>query len=116
VVVSCLARVEVPAALWRKHRIGELPAGDAAVLTAEFEADYFGDEDEAGRFAILGLPAALLDDAARLVATQGLRAYDAVQLASARAARVAEPRCATFACCDQALRSAAAAEGFALVP
>ncbi|MBA2751944.1 MAG: VapC toxin family PIN domain ribonuclease, partial [Actinobacteria bacterium] len=24
VVVSCLARVEVPAAIWRKHRIGEL--------------------------------------------------------------------------------------------
>jgi hypothetical protein len=61
-----------------KHRIGELPAGDAAVLTAELEADYFGDEDEAGRFAILGLPAALLDDAARLVATQGLRACGAV--------------------------------------
>lgn len=116
VVVSCLARVEVPAALWRKHRIGELGAEDAAVLTAEFEADLSGDEEGPGRFAIVGLPAGLLDDAARLVARQGLRAYDAVQLASANAARAADPRCATFACWDQALRAAAAAEGFALVP
>lgn len=33
-VVSQAARVEVPAALWRKHRMGELPAADAAVQLA----------------------------------------------------------------------------------
>jgi len=34
--------VEVPAALWRKQRTGELSAGDARLLTADFEADYSG--------------------------------------------------------------------------
>ena len=32
--ISALARVEVPAALWRKHRSGELPAEAAATLAA----------------------------------------------------------------------------------
>jgi len=116
VVVSCLARVEVPAAIWRKHRIGELATEDAAVLTGEFEADFFGDNHDEGRFAVVALPPILLDGAARLASSHGLRAYDAVQLASAGATRAADPRCATFACWDKTLRSAAAAEGFALVP
>jgi predicted nucleic acid-binding protein len=42
IAVAQLARVEVPAALWRKQRMGELSAGDARLLTADFEADYFG--------------------------------------------------------------------------
>jgi hypothetical protein len=35
-VVSALSRVEVPAALWRKHRQGELSAQDVGVLAADF--------------------------------------------------------------------------------
>jgi predicted nucleic acid-binding protein len=115
-VVSCLARVEVPAALWRKHHNGELDAEAASVLAAEFEADYFGGEQEAPRFVVMGLPAAILDEAARLVATHGIRPYDSVQLASAIAARRADPGCTTVACFDHRLRRAAAAESFGLVP
>jgi hypothetical protein len=44
-----------------------------------------------------------------------VRAYDAVQLASALAARAANPGCREFACFDEGLRAAAAREGFALV-
>ena len=106
----------MPAALWRKHRDGELKAEAAGVLTAEFEADYFGDESEAQRFVVLGLPPGTLDNAARLVAAHGIRAYDAVQLASAIAAREADAECATVACFDQRLRRAAAAEAFSLIP
>lgn len=115
-VVSCMAQVEVPAAIWRKHRMGELSTEDAAVLTAEFEADFFGDDHDPARFAVVSLPPVVLDDAARLTASHGLRAYDAVQLASAGATRAADPGCTTFACSDELLRAAAAAEGFALVP
>lgn len=46
-VVSALARVEVPAALWRKSRTGELSARDAGIFCAAFEADWF---DEQGAF------------------------------------------------------------------
>jgi uncharacterized protein len=115
-VVSCLARVEVPAAIWRKHRAGELQDHQAHVLTAEFEADYFGAGSEEPRFVVLGLPASTLDAAARLVAAHGIRAYIAVQLASAIAARTADPDCDTIACFDRRLQRAAVAESFGLVP
>jgi len=51
IAVAQLARVEVPAALWRKQRMDELSAGDARLLTADFEADYFGTGSEPPRFA-----------------------------------------------------------------
>jgi len=115
-VISCLARVEVPAAIWRKHRIGELTAGDVGALIADFEVDYHGSAQEPERFAVVCMPPVILDEAARQVAAHGLRAYDAIQLASGVAARRADPDCLGFACFDEELRAAAAAEGFQLVP
>jgi predicted nucleic acid-binding protein len=85
-VVSRLVRVEVVAALWAIQRRGRVSV-------------------RGGR-----------PDAAGLAGTHGLRAYDAVQLASARAAAAADDRVRTFAAFDGALRDAAAREGFVLVP
>ncbi|MDQ3765025.1 MAG: type II toxin-antitoxin system VapC family toxin [Actinomycetota bacterium] len=96
-IVSALARVEVPAAIWRKHRIGELDPADAAVLVAAFEADYHGSTVEQPRFSVVATTAAILETAARLVGVHGLRAYDAVQLASAKATAEAIPDCRTVA-------------------
>ena len=110
-VVCQLARVEVPAALWRKHRMAELTAPDTAVLVADFEADYFGAVDEAPRFSVVTVTAAIIDAAARLVGVHGLRAYDAVQLASALAVADAVPDRIGFLGYDGALAAAAAAEG-----
>ncbi len=115
-VVSALARVEVPAAIWRKHRIGELDPADAAVLVAAFEADYHGSSHDQPRFGVVAATATVLETASRLVGVHGLRAYDAVQLASAKAAAEAIPDCRTLAVFDDSLRSAAAKEGFALLP
>lgn len=115
-VVSQVARVEVPAALWRKQRTGQLSAAEVQVLVADFESDWFGTPDEQSRFAVVALVPGVLEDAARLTGTHGLRALDAIQLASGRAARAAAPSCGTFAALDERLRAAAAAEGFALVP
>ena len=72
--VAQLARVEVPAALWRKQRMGELSANDARLLTADFEADFFGTDAEPPRFAAVVASGRLLDQAARLCASHGLRA------------------------------------------
>lgn len=116
VAVSVVARVEVPAAIWRKSRSNGLPADDAAVLVAAFEADYFGTSADPPRFSAIMVTPAVLDDAARCAAVHGLRAYDAVQLSSARAAVAADPACTTFAAFDKGLRAAAAAEGFRLLP
>lgn len=116
VAVAELARVEVPAALWRKQRMGELSAGDARLLTADFEADYFGTDIEPPRFAAVATTRSLLDEAAALCASHGLHAYDAIQLSTALAVRRAGESCAAFAAFDRSLRAAAAAEGFNLVP
>jgi hypothetical protein len=112
VLVSAIARVDVPAAMWRKVRTRQLDPESARTLVASFEADWFGTEDEEPRFAIVALLPAVLDVAARLTAVHGLRAYDAVQLASAATARGADESLSTFVCFDDALRDAAAAEGF----
>ena len=115
IVVSCIARVEVPAAIWRKQRARELTEAEASLLTAEFEVDYFGTADQPSRFVVTGIAPSVLDLAARLVATRGLRAYDGIQLASACAARNVDPDCESFVCSDLALRTAAASEGFTVL-
>jgi predicted nucleic acid-binding protein len=114
--VAQLARVEVPAALWRKQRMGELSADDARLLTADFEADYFGTDSEPPRFAAVAATGMLLDEAARLCASHSLRAYDALQLSSALAVRRVDGSCRAFAAFDRSLRTAAATEGFQLLP
>lgn len=116
IVVSRIARVEVPAAIRKKQRMAELDEDQARTLTEEFEADYFGTVDAVPRFAVVDIASAVCDRAAALVATHPLRAYDAIQLASACLVREVDPSCNSFACSDTTLRAAAAAEGFALVP
>lgn len=115
-IVSSLVRVEVPSALWRKQRDGALAPEDAALLTGLFEADYLGEQDDRPRLLSVTVSASILEEAARLTATHSLRALDAVQLATALAARRADPECTAFACLDVRLRAAAAGTGFALVP
>ena len=115
-VVSHLARVEVPAALWRKSRSGELAADDAHLLATAFAFDLSGDDDSEARYVVVGVDDGVLSDAVRLLPLHGLRAYDAVQLASALAAQTADKQCDTIAAFDTDLRRAAAAEGLALLP
>jgi hypothetical protein len=115
-VVSQLARIEVSAAIWRKHRMQELTISDATVLEGAFEADFFGSLDEDPAFLAVPVTNAILDTAARMARVHGLRAYDSVQLASARRVADVDPSCRAFAAFDKNLRNAAAAEGFTLVP
>jgi predicted nucleic acid-binding protein len=114
-VVSQLARVEVPAALWRKHRMGELAATDVGVLVADFEADYFGDIDGPPRFSVVAVTAAVVDAAARLVGVHGLRADDGVHLASALSVAAVVPEGVDFLAYDGALSAAAVAEGLTTI-
>ncbi len=111
-VVSAIARVEVSAALWRKSRDGALSPQDAQVL-----ADAFADDWDAGSrlLAVAVLPA-VLERAAGLCAVHGLRAYDAVQLGCALAARDVDPQVGTFLGFDRRLQQAAAREGMRTLP
>lgn len=112
-LVSQICRVEVPAAIWRKNRMLTLTSEDARVLIRAFENDLFEPD---GVLVPIRLTEGILDDAAALTATHGLRAYDAVQLATAKAARAIEPDCGTVAAFDDQLREAAVREDFQLLP
>lgn len=114
-LVSELARVEVPAALWKKHRAGELSADDARLLVDQFTADLRGTRSTSPRWLTLAITSRILDRAAELAGRHGLRAYDAVQLATALTARAADPGLDLFVCFDKGLNKAAEAEGFSLV-
>ncbi len=115
-VVSALVRVEVSSALWRKQRDGLLTSVLVRTLVDGFEADL--DAVPGGRWRFVAVPVTnvVLTAAAGLVAVHRLRSLDAIQLASAVRARGADPRMETFACFDDRLREAAAAEGFRCVP
>jgi uncharacterized protein len=116
IVVSVLARVEAPAAIWRKQRCGELDRKDAIILARAFGADYAGTPDAPARFLAVRATDQILERASRLTRESGLRAYDAVQLASAIAARDLDGRCATLATFDKDLAVAAVCEGFGTLP
>jgi len=108
-VVSALARVEVPAALWRKVRMRDLDAADARLLTTAFEVDWYGTADAEPRFPVVAASTALMQAAAQLCEVHDLRAHDAVQLAAALALSGAEP--VELVCVDLRLLAAAQAEG-----
>lgn len=116
IVVSDLARVEVPSAIWRKYRLGEVERDDATVLVGYFEADLAADDGKSPRFSTIAVDRNTIDLAAELVERHGLRAYDAIQLGSAVIAREHGPDCDQVACFDQGLRAAAEAVGFDLIP
>ncbi|WP_423919497.1 type II toxin-antitoxin system VapC family toxin [Candidatus Poriferisodalis sp.] len=113
VIASDLAAVEVPAALWRKHRIGEISATDAQNLCRRFLTDISASSPESDA-VLIEVGKDILRSAIGLVARHPLRAYDAVQLASALAASRLIGRC-PFGCFDEKLNNAAAAEGLLLL-
>ncbi|ALG06696.1 type II toxin-antitoxin system VapC family toxin [Kibdelosporangium phytohabitans] len=114
-VISYAARVEVPSALWRKHRTGELSERQAEVLLSLFERDFFEAEDSPP-FVVVGMTPVVLEAAARLTRCHSLATFDAIQLASAILAAEADPDITVFAAWDKKLRAAAAKEGFSLLP
>jgi predicted nucleic acid-binding protein len=105
---SVLAGVEIPSALARRAREGDLPLDAAREHSRRVATDLSETHVVAAR-------ANVLEVAAELVWRHPLRAYDAVQLGSAvwlaRESRMA----VTFVCADQRLATAAAAEGLRVI-
>lgn len=110
--VCDMTRVEVPAALWRKSRMGEIDREESERLLHWFEDDA---ELAAGRFIPIEVTRDVLRQAASLTGTHALRAYDAVQLAVAIRVAEADSTCRTFASFDRDLNVAATHEGFELL-
>jgi hypothetical protein len=55
--------------------MGELGADHAQLLVLDFEADYYPEAEEQRRFFAVTAGGSVLDEAARLAAVHGLRAY-----------------------------------------
>lgn len=113
VLASDLAAVEVPAAFWRKHRVGEISASTAQVLCRRFLADVSVASPDRNT-VLMRVNEDILHEAIDLVARHPLRAYDAIQLASALSASRPMGEC-TFGCFDRQLSTAAAIEGLSLL-
>ena len=115
-IVSALARVEVAAAFWRKHRMRQLSLENTALLCSVFEGDWFDPETTGCSYQRIEPVEAILEAAVTLAGLHGLRGYDAIHLASAAAARREIPECSAFVAFDHDLRRAAAALGFSILP
>jgi predicted nucleic acid-binding protein len=101
---SGLALVEVPAALFRRARAGDLTSDQARMHAAQVAADL-------DAMYVVEPRKTVLDLARELVARRPLRAYDGVQLASAMRIVQGAGVAVTFVCADRGLAAAAASEG-----
>ena len=86
-----------------------------ATLLLAFEHDVRGNAGEAPRFTVVGVGEAIVERSIKLCATDRLRAYDAVQLATLLAVS-STTDLEAFACFDERLRDAATRRGIALLP
>ena len=106
--ISTLTGVEVLGALYRGTRTGVISRAQAAQMEVQFRHDL------ATLFQAIAPIQAIINDAMRLVSSHPLRAYDAVQLATAlylRSQSAASGALPTFVAADQDLIRAATAEG-----
>jgi predicted nucleic acid-binding protein len=108
--ICCIARIARPetvAAITRRERGGHLSPSGAATALADFELDF------AQQYLSISLSDALIDRAAALARTHGLRGYDAVQLAAALEVWSQIPT-TVLVSADDVLNNAATGEGMAV--
>ena len=109
VFIAAITAVEVAAAIARRARGGTILPADAAAACAQFRADLSVD------YQIVDLTSLVRSHAMLVAETHGLRAYDAVQLASALAVHQERSTAGlptlTFVSADTELNGVAAAEG-----
>lgn len=117
IYVANIAAVEVPAAVRKRVRIGDITPAQAATAITDFENDY------ASQYNPIQVTDAAIASAATLTGRHPLRAYDAVQLASALEVNgqiqalglaAAGMLSFTFISADNNLNNAATAEGVAV--
>ena len=109
IYLSEIAAIEVPAALCRKERRGEITQPQLYYAIAWFRF-HLGEQ-----YFVIPWGAALLEEAGRLVETYPLRSLDALQVASALACdaayRAVSGDRAVFVTCDRQVLQCADEEG-----
>lgn len=77
ILISLLARTEVPAAIFKRQREGSITVADAGLAVSDFVSDF------STQYQPMAVTLELAEQAASLAEKHGLRGYDAVQLATA---------------------------------
>jgi uncharacterized protein len=112
IFVVRITAVEVVSALTRRARGGSISSGDAATAIALLKSDLGSD------YEVIELTEALADRAMSLAEKHALRGYDAVQLAAGceldEVLKASGLPAITFVAADNALNSAAVAEGLSV--
>jgi uncharacterized protein len=112
IYLAGITSVEVISAVARRRKNRKLTSAKASSILHRFR------QHLAGRYTLIDLSPALLNEAMRLANTHALRAYDTVQLAAALQIRQEHQDAGfspvTLISADQALNDAALAEGMAL--
>jgi predicted nucleic acid-binding protein len=108
IATALIAYVEARAAFNRHRSATRMASGEYRRLVAELDADW-------DRYFRIDLHPALARHAGMLAERHGLRAYDAVHLASALETGGRLGALPVFACWDRDLNSAAAREGLPLL-
>jgi uncharacterized protein len=103
VAASAISGVEVPSALWRRAREGDVSEARARALVKKVVEDL-------AEMIVVEVRRPVLERARELVARHPLRAYDAVQLACASLLSERAETAVTFICADQRLCEVAVAE------
>lgn len=109
VAVSQIAWVEMCAALSLKQRTGQIDAETSARALTELK-------DEWNRYQRLGIDQELIAQAGNFAVQFGLRAYDSVQLATARFAHQQLGNNMVMCCFDSQLNVAAGKLGIRVLP
>ena len=104
-----IALVETRSAVRRRERQGDISGPDANRVLNQFE------EDASVLYLVQPSSSAVIEDAVRLIDLYPLRAYDALQLAGALAARQGAGSPLTFVSADFDLCEAAGFEGLAVL-
>jgi predicted nucleic acid-binding protein len=113
-LVSDLCSLEITSAILRKQSAGELTNSVAERLIARVESDFSPNPPAtATPYQLISLAPGILQHGLELMTVYRLRTNDAIQLATALAARASTPLdvAFTFVGADDALGAAAAAEG-----
>lgn len=108
VASSLIAYVETRGALSKRRRMKDITEGDFERAKRDFEREWSG-------VAVLSVDSDLMRHAAEFTEHLGLRAYDAVHLASADRLHRDTQAPVSFACFDRALNRAAASLGIRLL-
>lgn len=109
ILIAAITGVEIVAAITRRARSGSISAADAMAVCNQFKSDLRSE------YQVVEITERIITSAMALAETQGLRGYDAVQLAAGReinalcVANSLPP--VTFVSADNELNAAAASEG-----